>query len=958
LFLIGSGPLAAQGTQTGVLVGTVSSSDGAALPGVVVTIKSPALLGVRTTVSDANGGYIFKGLPAGAYTATFELSSFGTLERKTTISIGVNSTIDATLSVASLSESVEVTGEVNSIIETTTGGETYKADTIDTLATPRTIQGIANLAPGLTDNTPNGGQLTISGAFAYDNVFLIDGVDVNDNLFGSPNNVFIEDAIDETQVLTSGISAEYGRFSGGVINAVTKKGGNEFSGSFRTDFVNPSWTTETPFEKDNDITRESKLNTVYQATLGGPIVKDRLWFFAAGRKANTDTQETFDFTGIAHEDSNKNSRIEGKLTGSLSPKHTLQASYTRNNTTDVSPSFDFSIDPRTINESETPNNLFVFNYNGVLRSNLFLEAQYSQQKLEFATGGGSSRDIFESPLFTTGISVDGGLQYNAPYFAFNVDPETRKNRQLTLGLSYFLSTKDLGRHDIKGGWENFRSSNIGGNSQSSTDFVFYADYKTDSGGNPLFDADGNLIPVFEEGQNLFLNWISSPGARIDITTDSFYLNDKWAITSRLSANLGLRYERVRSEATGGISSIDTDTIVPRLGLSFDPRGDGKFTLKANYAHYAGKYSEAQFGSNTKVGNPSLVYGLYVGPSGEGRFAPGFDSNNYFLLDASLPDSNVFFDSGLSSPVTKEVSFAAGMSFGREGFAQLLYTHRKTTNFVEDFFNFDQGTVDVTLPTQCIFCDGAVTLDRRVYRNSDVPVRDYSGLQFQGGYRFTDRWNLQGNWTHQFKYDGNFEGEGANTPGITSSLGDYPEILVEDRNFPTGRLSGYQRDKVRVWTTYDLGLGKIGDLNLGLLYRYDSALTYSTFVTNFDVSDEQLSHDPGYAKPPTLQTLFFGERGASFFKGSNLLDLAATYSVPVYKKLKPYVKFDVRNILNEQVLGAGVNGFNTTIQANTDGPLDANGLPTTFIKSPNFGKATGNNSYRQPRTFTVAVGFRF
>ena len=123
-------------------------------------------------------------------------------------------------------------------------------------------------------------------------MFLLDGVDINDNLFGNANNLFIEDAIEETQVLTSGISAEYGRFSGGVINAVTKRGGNKFTGSFRVNFTNPSWRDETPFEKDSDITREDKLSKFYEATLGGPIVKDRLWFFAAGRKESSDTQST------------------------------------------------------------------------------------------------------------------------------------------------------------------------------------------------------------------------------------------------------------------------------------------------------------------------------------------------------------------------------------------------------------------------------------------------------------------------------------------------------------------------------------------------------------------------------------------------------------------------------------------------------------------------------------------
>ena len=80
-----------------------------------------------------------------------------------------------------------------------------------------------------------------------DNVFLVDGVDVNDNLFGTANSLFVEDAIQETQVLTSGISAEYGRFSGGVINVITRSGGNDFSGSYRLNMYKPSWTSVTPF---------------------------------------------------------------------------------------------------------------------------------------------------------------------------------------------------------------------------------------------------------------------------------------------------------------------------------------------------------------------------------------------------------------------------------------------------------------------------------------------------------------------------------------------------------------------------------------------------------------------------------------------------------------------------------------------------------------------------------------
>src|SRR5262249_4438062 len=159
-------------------------------------------------------------------------------------------------------------------------------------------------------------------AFAYDNVFLLNGVDINDNLFGNPHNLFIEDAIDEVQVLTSGVSAEFGRFSGGVVNAVTKRGGNNFAGSFRTDFTNSAWRDETTFEKEQiaagrGTEHPSKLNKVYQATLGGPIVRDRLWFFAAGRKENTDDARSLSVTGVPYVFTTDNNRVEAKLTGAL-----------------------------------------------------------------------------------------------------------------------------------------------------------------------------------------------------------------------------------------------------------------------------------------------------------------------------------------------------------------------------------------------------------------------------------------------------------------------------------------------------------------------------------------------------------------------------------------------------------------------------------------------------------------
>ncbi len=969
LVLASVGLASAQGVQTSELSGTVRSQDGQTLPGVTVTVKSSALQGVRTATTDNAGGYIVRALPPGAYSVSFELSGMNRVEQNATVALGTPARVDATLSVKTVEETVVVTAEAPTALTTTQVGANYKGATIDTLATSRTLAGIAELAPGLTNDTPNGAQVAISGGFAYDNVFMIDGVDVNDNLFGSPNNLFIEDAIDETQVLTSGISAEYGRFSGGVVNAITKHGGNNFSGSFRTDFTNSAWSEETPFEKANGTKHASKTNPEYQATLGGPIVKDRLWFFLAGRKAATDNARVLPDTGIPTDVKQDDRRIEGKLTGTLSPNHNVSATFFKNATDQTQPSFGFassglrSIDPATIGTRSLPNSLFALNYNGVLSSNLFIEAQYSQKKFKFENAGGSGTDVVaDSPFLTLGVTPGVGAtgQYNAQYFDAT-DPEERNNRQFAGALSYFLTTSGFGRHDFKLGYENFRTTRTGGNSQSPTNFVFYDDYLPGADGKPALDSTGHLIPVFVPGTSLRTDYLATRGARIDITTNSFYLNDKWQIDPHWLANLGFRYEMVKSNATGGIIGVDTNTIVPRLALSYDIKADGRYKLEATYAHYAGKYQEGQIGNNTNVGNPSYLYQLYVGPAGQGRnFAPGFDSANYVTFGGGFPTANVTLAPNLSSPVSKEFTVSAKTAIGqRGGYASLTYVHRNVTNFIDDFVLFSQGTTTV-IQNGTNFG----TFDNKVYGNTDVPKRKYDAVELQSHYRLTPKWDLTGHYTLMINNDGNFTGEATNQPAASSVINNYPEIYVADRDFPEGHLPSFQRHKVRAWTTYDLGLGGAGDVSASLLWRYDSALTYSLTAANVPFSAIQLSHDPGYATLPLAQTLYFGDRGSQFFNGAHKFDFSLNYSIPVVKSVRPYFKFEVVNLFNNQNLVS----FNTSITRDRNGPVDANGLAVNYVKGANFGKATSASNFPvsylmdgstvNSRAFSFALGFRF
>ena len=199
----------AQGTQTGTVTGVVTSTDGVVVPDAKVVVKSAALQGERAVVTDVNGVYLVSALPPGTYTVTIEKGGLSPVEMNVLVPLGTTASADATLEVAPRFESVVVAAATPPAVTAIQTSANITASEVNVLPMGRTPYLIAELMPGLTTNTPSPNQLTISGGFAFDNVFLIDGVDVNDNLIGSVNDLYIEDAIGEVQVLTSGISAEY-----------------------------------------------------------------------------------------------------------------------------------------------------------------------------------------------------------------------------------------------------------------------------------------------------------------------------------------------------------------------------------------------------------------------------------------------------------------------------------------------------------------------------------------------------------------------------------------------------------------------------------------------------------------------------------------------------------------------------------------------------------------------------
>src|SRR5262245_35895831 len=320
---------AAQST-TGTISGRVLDVQGAALPGATATAKSPNLQGARETVTSENGDYLLTGLPSGPYTITFSLPGFQTQTRSVVLAPTQVLPLEVKLGPAEISEEVTVTGSADTLTKTAQIATNFSQDLIAQLPTSRDLNAILMMAPGVHPTGP-AGAFSFGGSVSFENLFLLNGVSINENIRGQAFDTAIEDAIQETTVANGGVSAEFGRFSGGVVNIITKSGGNQFSGSLRESLNNDKWRTLTPFETERlSTTPEPRVDNVvptYEYTAGGPVMRDRLWFFTSGRVRYESAGRTLIGTGVPYTFTEKQRRYEVKGTYSATPNHRFQVNY-------------------------------------------------------------------------------------------------------------------------------------------------------------------------------------------------------------------------------------------------------------------------------------------------------------------------------------------------------------------------------------------------------------------------------------------------------------------------------------------------------------------------------------------------------------------------------------------------------------------------------------------------------
>ncbi|HEY5611947.1 MAG TPA: TonB-dependent receptor, partial [Thermoanaerobaculia bacterium] len=549
LLLIGTSAFA-QGT-TATLTGTVTQ-DGAPLPGVTVTITSPAMQGTKTTVTSDNGGYLFPALPPGMYTVTFEMSGMQTITEKSPVSLSQTTRVNAEMRLSAVAEAITVTASAPAVLESPQIARTFTRAEMDELPVARTIISAVNLSPGV--NSGIAGP-SISGAASSENVYLVNGVQVNENLRGQPHDLFIEDAIQETTVLTGGISAEYGRFTGGVISTVTKSGGNEFSGSFRDSLTNADWQKKTPWPTEADHIDD--IGEVYEGTLGGFIMRDRLWFFAAGRQVETTSQAFTSITNIPFGRGTEETRMEGKLTAQITPKYSIVGSYIDVDRVQKNNTFGTIMDLRSLDvERSLPNTLGTIVFNGVITTNWFVEANYGKKEFAFVGSGADSTDRIEGTLMLD----TSGRRYWSPTFCGVCTDEERNNDAYLAKTTYYLSSRSLGSHTIVGGYENYAEERIVNNHQSGSNFRITAS---------TVIVNGTPTPRFDSATRITWNPIFKFSEGTDFQTNGLFVNDRWDLNDRLSFNVGVRFDKNDGkDADGNIVANDSE-FSPRLGAQFD-----------------------------------------------------------------------------------------------------------------------------------------------------------------------------------------------------------------------------------------------------------------------------------------------------------------------------------------------------------------------------------------------------
>jgi hypothetical protein len=868
--------------------------------------------------------------------------------------------VNVTLRPAAVSEVVNVSARSDAFTNTVQSSTNIRQELLSTLPTARTLLSAVNLAPAVHATGPDN-NISIAGAMSFESIFMLNGVQIQDNLRGTPLTLFIEDAIQETTITTSGISAEYGRFTGGVVNAVTKSGGNEFSGSLRTTVQNDDWRTVTPFQ-------EPKINStvpIYEYTAGGPIMRNRTWFFTAGRFFDREQANETGFTRIPYTFGNDEKRFEGKITQAFGAGHTVKVGFTAVRETevnDVFPSPSLIMDTASLYTRELPQQLLSVHYSGTYGPNLFLEGQYSSRDFTFEGSGGRFTDLIRGTVMQ---DQQTEARWWAPTFCGVCTPEERDNENILLKGNYFWSTA-RGSHNIAFGYDTFNDKRRGDNHQAGSDYHIWA--------TTSLIQDGTVYPVIAgDGSTWIINWpIRQESSGTNFRTHSLFFNDSWAFNKHFTFNAGLRWDKNHGEDAAGNLVASDSGFSPRLGVVWDPTGDGNWAITGSYGKYVAAIANSIADSTSPAGTPAILAFFYEGPNINTSAGPlvttdvaiqrvfdWFNANGGlgmppFFVD--IPGVQSIIRESLKSPHAKEFATGVSRQLGGKGAVRVDFVYRDFSDFYADRKDTTTGTVTDEF--------GQV-FDLNVVENSNDVSRQYRALASQVNYRLTSRIDLGANYTLS-KLWGNINGENVGSGPLTSAILSYPEYFDRAWSFPEGDLAADQRHRLRFWGTYRVPMGeRFGSVTLAALQQTQTGTPYGAvgsirsgpFVTN-----------PGYEQPPATVSYWFTDRDAFRTEAMHRTDVSVNYSYRFGGKTELFGQIQVLNVFNQfQLFNLNSNAINTTVLTNFDNPTRFQRF-NPFTETPvqgvhwdygdRFGEAIDAEAYTLPRTFQFALGIRF
>jgi hypothetical protein len=650
--ILGAVPVRAQAIYQGKLTGTVAGEDRAVIPQAKVEITSPALLGgPRETTSGPDGTYVFLNLPPGRYTVTASFEGFKTIVRSD-IEVLPNSTItvDVVLPIGALTESVTVTG-APPVVDTkaATLDTRFRGEMLSKLPTSRdAFYDVALTAPGMFEGSGAPSQTTefqsptAYGSATNENVFLINGVDATSpraGSFGSLVNVNY-DAVEEVRIVATGSKAEYANFSGAAIDVLTKSGSNTFrgTGAFYSKLGDPAsnqpdtgedWGTTFLYVNPDDVlSGETNKDWEVSATFGGPIAVDRVWFFGAFNALRNE--------GLRPRWSLENTwagnYADAKISAAPAKNQRLWGSYHYENNDGTGwswgsePEWDTTMTYGAKTRNHTPSAEWqMFPNNRTTVSAKYLGFWTDDQPHVPADAPDHPGYINWWKWATYGIN--GAFPY--------VEAQKSSRQTIQADLSHYAE-QFLGKHDIKFGvqYTKGRGNWMGGYFQNSVNFLYPQRWT---------QSVANMQSWYGDTGLMFYNNKDSLNPFLTVrTADStgFFFDDQWSVGTRLTLNLGLRFDRMTTKYGTGevyefVNSPDeingpppvvrdresTDNIYdfkmwgPRLGLTYALTGDGKTVARAMYGRYympISVESLRRFGPDMPIINRTVEF-YSVGP---------------------------------------------------------------------------------------------------------------------------------------------------------------------------------------------------------------------------------------------------------------------------------------------------------------------------------------------------------